>query len=63
MSGRSRTADDAPTSKDALAGPSYEYDRAITLTMVGDTAAALDALERVLAVPSYFDPVNLRVEP
>ncbi|MCG6988058.1 MAG: protein kinase, partial [Gemmatimonadetes bacterium] len=52
-----------PTSKDALAGPSYEYDRAVTLTMVGDTATALDALERVLAVPSYFDPVNLRVEP
>lgn len=52
-----------PPSRDALAAPHYAYDQAITLATVGDTAAAIDILERLLATPTFVDPVYLRVEP
>jgi tetratricopeptide (TPR) repeat protein len=49
--------------RDALDGPSYREDRARILAQVGESAAALEEVERLLAGPSWTSATMLRLDP
>jgi tetratricopeptide (TPR) repeat protein len=53
----------APVARDAVDGPYYEQLRARTYLLVGERERALDALERVLAVPYVVSGAWLRIDP
>jgi TolB-like protein/Tfp pilus assembly protein PilF len=52
-----------PPERDALTGAQLEQTLAQVLLMTGDTAAALDHLERVMAGPALLTPALLRADP
>jgi serine/threonine-protein kinase len=52
-----------PIAKDALTGPFYVEMLAQIAVMVGDYDLALDQLETLLSVPSYFSASLLRLDP
>ncbi len=52
-----------PASKDALFGQAGPAALAEVCTVLGDTSAALDQLEALLAVPSIFSAGRLRADP
>jgi serine/threonine-protein kinase len=52
-----------PVSKDALLGVDRVKDLAFIYTMVGDYEAALDQIEYLLSIPSYFSVPLLRLDP
>ena len=52
-----------PVARDAEIGPYLEHVRARTYLLVGERERALDALERVLAVPFYVSRAWLRIDP
>ena len=53
-----------PVSKDALIGPKRVRDLAVIYTMVGEYDAALDEIEYLLSIPSWYMSVpRLRLDP
>ena len=52
-----------PPSKDALDGQAGPRALAVVYTVLGDTGAALDQLEALLAVPSFLSGPRLRADP
>ena len=52
-----------PVSKDALIGPYRVWDLAVIYTMVGEYDAALDEIEYLLSIPSWFSVHDLRLDP
>ncbi|MCH7878209.1 MAG: protein kinase [candidate division Zixibacteria bacterium] len=53
-----------PVSKDAFDGPFYEQNMAIIYTLLGDQQAALDKIDYLLSIPSFWMSVGaLRVDP
>jgi len=52
-----------PVSKDALMGPKRVRDLAEIYTMVGEYDAALDEIEYVLSIPSWWSVQDLRLDP
>ncbi|MEE9609835.1 MAG: tetratricopeptide repeat protein, partial [Desulfatiglandales bacterium] len=52
-----------PVSRDALIGVARVIDLASIYTMVGDYEAALDQIEYLLSIPSYFSVPLLRLDP
>jgi tetratricopeptide (TPR) repeat protein len=52
-----------PISKDAFYGLPYVQDLAHIYTLVGDHDAALDELEYLLSIPSYFSPTWIENDP
>ena len=52
-----------PVSKDALIGPWRLWQLAMILTMLGEKDAALDELERVVALPSEYSVLSLQLDP
>ena len=52
-----------PVARDAIVGTYVEYLRARTYLLVSERERALDALERVLAVPFYVSGAWLRIDP
>jgi len=56
-------ADLAPVSGDALDGPKYLVNLAQVYTMVGDAEAAIDLLEKLLAMPAGASVGMLRLDP
>jgi TolB-like protein/Flp pilus assembly protein TadD len=48
---------------DAFDGPNLAEDRALILAQAGDADAALDEIQRLLAVPSYVSVHTLRLDP
>jgi serine/threonine-protein kinase len=52
-----------PPERDALTGVQHEQTLAEVLLMTGDTAAALDHFERVMAVPALLTAALLRTDP
>ena len=57
-----------PASKDALAGPALEQNRAIVLAVFGDKASAIAALQHLLTIPylpngTPITPALLRLDP
>ena len=56
-------ADLTPVSSDAIDGPYFQVALAMVYTMVGETDAALDLLERLLTVPSGASANLLKLDP
>jgi serine/threonine-protein kinase len=52
-----------PIDKDALRGTMPLHGQAMVMAMVGDRDAAVNQVEHLLAIPSWFSPALLRVEP
>jgi hypothetical protein len=52
-----------PESRDALFGPSMALNLARIHAYVGETDAALDRIDYLLSIPSYFSVALLRLEP
>jgi len=52
-----------PLSQDAVAGQAGPFALAEVYTVLGDTSAALDQLQTLLAVPSYLSAGRLRADP
>jgi tetratricopeptide (TPR) repeat protein len=52
-----------PVSKDALIGPFRLVDLASIYTMVGEADAALDQIEQLLSIPSFFSVRLLELDP
>ena len=52
-----------PASKDAMVGPCRIDDLALIYTMVGEYDAALEQLDRLLSVPSWFSVPLMELEP
>lgn len=51
-----------PLTRDAFYGLSYLQDMAIIYTLLGDQEEALDQLEQLLTIPSWFSPSWLRID-
>ncbi len=52
-----------PVSKDALIGPLRVWELAEIYTMVGEYDAALDEIEYVLSIPSWWSVQDLGLDP
>ncbi|MCH8146343.1 MAG: tetratricopeptide repeat protein [Gemmatimonadetes bacterium] len=53
-----------PVSKDAFDGPFYEQNLAIIYTLLGDQEEALDKIDYLLSIPSFWMSVGaLRINP
>jgi serine/threonine-protein kinase len=52
-----------PVAEDALFGPDQVEDLARIFTYVGEVDAALDRIDYLLSIPSYFSAAQLRLEP
>ncbi|HEX3432093.1 MAG TPA: tetratricopeptide repeat protein [Rhizomicrobium sp.] len=52
-----------PVAKDALIGTNFEIARARVWARVGDADRAIPALARLLKIPAYLTPANLRFDP
>ncbi len=58
-----KAVDLCPVSKDAFIGVDRVEDLAYIYTMVGDYDAALDQIEYLISIPSYFSVQLLRLDP
>jgi len=56
-------ADITPVSSDAVDGPVFQEGLAIVYTMVGESDAAIDILDRLLAIPSGTSVNMLKLDP
>jgi len=52
-----------PPAVDAISGPAALQDVALAYVMLGDRAAALDVIERLLSIPARFSPRLLQLDP
>ncbi len=52
-----------PVSKDAFLGPSRIHDLARICTMVGERDAALEQIDRLLSVPSFWSARSIKLDP
>jgi len=52
-----------PPAVDAISGPAALQDVALAYVMLGDRAAALDVIERLLSIPARFSPRLLKLDP
>ncbi len=58
-----RGAELLPVSKDAITGSYRVWDLAVIYTWVGEYDAALDEIEHVVSIPSWFSVNDLRLDP
>ena len=52
-----------PVSEDAIDGPGLLYDLAVTYVIVGEPERAIDQLERLVSIPSWYSVTYLEIAP